>query len=414
MLDSFSFQSRRSLSGAGSEDVADLRRQWWKDFLLGSRSHVGAPEPQGPPIRIVDLFSSVGGLSLGVDEACRAMGFSPIHDVAVDVDEAALGVYACNFPGTRVHRGSVRDLVESRVRGFGESARFAFTPEAASEVLNAARGIDILVAGPPCQGHSTLNNHSRGEDPRNQLYLTVPAIAVATGARTVIIENVPNVVNASEGVVASTRALLRDAGYHLSEYVLRADRLGWAQTRRRFFLVASRDATHVELGAVASALEAPAASLEWAIGDLLEQPAHAIDRGSLMLTSPQLSEENRKRISYLFENDAYDLPNAVRPQCHRDGTTYKAVYGRMRWEDPAPTLTTGFMSPGRGRFVHPLEPRTLTPREVARLQGFPDWFKFDPEGTQLTRSLLAKWLGDAVPSIMGYAAGLAALSALVR
>ncbi|MEI7560532.1 MAG: DNA cytosine methyltransferase, partial [Actinomycetes bacterium] len=90
--------------------------------------------------------------------------------------------------------------------------------------------------------------------------------------------------------------------------------------------------------------------------------------------------------------------------------TYGAVYGRMRWDQPAPTLTTGFMTPGRGRFTHPLERRTLLPREAARIQGFPDNYRFEHAQAKLGRSAIAKGIGDAVPSILGFAATLSALA----
>ena len=129
-----------------------------------------------------------------------------------------------------------------------------------------------------------------------------------------------------------------------------------------------------------------------------------------MTTLSRISKENAGRIEFLFANDALDLPPSERPVCHREGTTYQAVYGRMSKKLPAPTITTGFMSPGRGRFVHPTRPRTLTPREAARLQGFPDTFRFtlDPEKPP-TRHQLAKWIGDAVPMPLGYLAALSAL-----
>src|SRR5205823_6332402 len=86
---------------------------------------------------------------------------------------------------------------------------------------------------------------------------------------------------------------------------------------------------------------------------------------------------NQRRIEYLFEHDVFDLPNEIRPDCHRlKDHAYHAVYGRMRWNEPAPTITTGFGSTGQGRFVHPLKPRTLTPHEAARLQLIPDFFCF--------------------------------------
>jgi DNA (cytosine-5)-methyltransferase 1 len=129
-----------------------------------------------------------------------------------------------------------------------------------------------------------------------------------------------------------------------------------------------------------------------------------------MNTVPGLSAENRSRVDYLFDNELHDLPNAERPDCHKDGTTYSSSYGRMHWELPAPTITGGFLSPGRGRFVHPKLRRVLTPREAARVQGFPDWFDFIvDESRPPSRSQLARWIGNAVPAILGRAAVSAAL-----
>jgi DNA (cytosine-5)-methyltransferase 1 len=129
-----------------------------------------------------------------------------------------------------------------------------------------------------------------------------------------------------------------------------------------------------------------------------------------MLETPELSEESRRRIDWLFDNGEFDLALSERPDCHRDGTTYKNVYGRMRPDEPAPTLTTGFMTAGRGRFVHPTERRVLNPREAARIQGFPDTYNFAKPGSAApARKSLAKWIGDAVPMPLGFAAGVAAL-----
>ena len=130
-----------------------------------------------------------------------------------------------------------------------------------------------------------------------------------------------------------------------------------------------------------------------------------------MFSQSELSETNQARIDWLFDNDEYELGLAERPESHQKGTTYTAVYGRMRKDGPAPTLTTGFMSPGRGRFTHPTQRRVLTPREAARVQGFPDTYRFiaDPANPPF-RTQLAKWIGDAVPMPLGYAAALAAFA----
>jgi DNA (cytosine-5)-methyltransferase 1 len=73
------------------------------------------------------------------------------------------------------------------------------------------------------------------------------------------------------------------------------------------------------------------------------------------------------------------------------------MYGQLKWDEPAQTITTGFGSMGQGRYVHPSRPRTLTPHEAARLQFFPDWFDFTAGGTQMRRGVWATMIGNAVP-----------------
>ena len=143
----------------------------------------------------------------------------------------------------------------------------------------------------------------------------------------------------------------------------------------------------------------------WAIGDLEDALAD-----NHMNRQPELSTDNVRRIDWLFDNGQYDLALGERPDCHQEGTSYTSVYGRMYHDQPAPTITTGFMSPGRGRYVHPTKRRVLTPREVARIQGFPDTYNFSLPGGAVPHSAqLVKWLGDAVPMPLGHAATLAAL-----
>ena len=73
------------------------------------------------------------------------------------------------------------------------------------------------------------------------------------------------------------------------------------------------------------------------------------------------------------------------------------MYGRLRWDQPAQTITTGFGSMGQGRYVHPARRRTITPHEAARLQTFPDTFDF---GDVTSRKALAKMIGNAVPPLL--------------
>ena len=117
-----------------------------------------------------------------------------------------------------------------------------------------------------------------------------------------------------------------------------------------------------------------------------------------MNATTNASPKNQKRMNWLVKNGQYTLPNRLRPDCHKDGHNYPAVYGRMYWDRPTDTITAGFTSNGQGRFTHPdtYPGRTITPREAARIQTFPDWFKFPTS----KRTILKKAIGNAVPPIL--------------
>jgi DNA (cytosine-5)-methyltransferase 1 len=378
---------------------------WWTAHLRGQRP---TPLVTRRPVRTVDLFSGPGGLAVGFSGAALELGHDFVSVAAADQDAEALLLYTANHSTRLRCDKSVSSIVDHQVAGSGQRARFVYRPEMVEpRWLDLAGRVDVVLAGPPCQGHSNLNNRTRRTDRRNELYLTVPAIAVALGADMVVIENVPAVVHDRREVVQSAVQLLRDDGYFVETGVLSAAKLGWPQNRQRFILVARKDVPPVPLVEVEACLKEMPRSIMWAIDDLVDAPFD----GELHLDT-ELSDENRRRINYLFENDLYDLPPSERPECHRNGTTYNAVYGRLYADRPSPTITTGFMTPGRGRYIHPSRRRTLTPREAARIQGFPDTYRFcmDPS-TPPSKYKLGKWLGDAVPMPLGHAAGLSVLGA---
>ncbi len=381
---------------ASSPDWGRLIRERHPRDWLGSGGHV---------VHSVDIFSSVGGLTLGAGIAAASRGLTLRSRAAVDLDGPALDRHRANLGTEHLVHGSASLVVDSLVHGRGEGATFAYEPAIINDELASLTGkIDLLLAGPPCQGHSNLNNHTRRDDPRNDLYLLAPAIAVGLKAPMVVIENVPEVTSAKSDVVRTAMSLLRGAGYHVTAGVIKATDLGWPQTRRRYFVVASRVAEPVPLADIVGAFRAPTRGVSWLLEDLLDHPTEGF-----MDEIPRLTEENRRRIDYLFREDLFNLPNDERPECHKSGTSYGATYGRMRWDEPAPTLTTGFSTPGRGRFIHPLRPRVLTPREAARIQGFPDWFSFGDASAPPSRKQLTQWIGNAVPSPLGWAAALSCL-----
>lgn len=385
--------------------TTDLKGAWWKAYLNGT-----TPDPskkQHRTLTTVDLFSGVGGLALGLEQFCKEAGVRVVAEAIVDQDKEATRVYAANHQARLCSFKSVSSLVDHTVRGEGKSAKYLYAPELIDERFKELVGhVDIVLAGPPCKGHSNLNNSSRGDDRRNTLYLNVPAVAIALEAPIVIIENVPEVVHDSSRVMQTSAKLLDAAGYQVTSEVLSASKMGWPQNRRRHFLVARKGKAPLGLRLVSEGLSDDIQRpLWWAIGDIAEA-----NSDNPMASVTDLSAENKRRIDWLFEHDEYDLALSERPDSHKGGTTYTSVYGRLRKDEPSPTITTGFLSPGRGRYIHPTERRVITPHEAARLQGFPDTFDFavHPE-RQPHRGELSKWIGDAVPMPLGYAASVAAL-----
>lgn len=384
----------------GFEDDAPESR-WWRAFLTGNAPKVG----QVATLTAVDLFCSVGGLSYGARVAANAtgLGYKPL--AGVDLDADALAVYRRNFSPSSLLHGNVAGTVDYHVYGRGADARLAYRPEIIDTRLGEFCGsTDLLLAGPPCQGHSNLNNHTRRNDPRNQMYVAAAAAAIAIDARIVIIENVPAVLNDRTEVVATAQQILQESGYFVSSAVLQASDFGAPQTRRRHFLVATKS-PHLPIDRAVEEFVRTPGTLGQAIGDLTD-----LESTSFLDAVPTISAENQHRIDYLFNNKKYDLPNQLRPDCHKDGHTYPSVYGRLRMDLPAPTVTTGFMSPGRGRFIHPTRRRVLTAHEAARIQGFPDSFEFSNGEANPTKKMLSKWIGDAVPIQLGYIATLVALT----
>ena len=351
-------------------------------------------------IRSVDIFSGCGGLTLGVSEACRRMALGHSVEMASEMDSGILGIFKDNFGPALSLEGDIRDYFDGDVSNpsltVAESLLIADNPGVIEP--------ELLVGGPPCQGHSDLNNHSRRNDPRNSLYFSMIRAARVIRPKAVIIENVQTVTSAKERVVQRSIELLEEMGYRVSHEVLKAEEFGVPQLRRRHFLVASLG-SEPDFSVLDEYRSSRVRSLRTALYGL----ESSYDESDLFNSSARSSERNRERMSWLLENDEYDLPNAERPPCHQNGHNYPAVYGRMRWEVPTHTITAGFGSNGQGRFMHPDFPRTLTPHEAARVQTFPDWFDFS--GHNDLRKTLSKSIGNAVPPLLAmYVAHVALLS----
>ena len=350
-------------------------------------------------IRAVDLFCGCGGLTLGIREAARGLGCAFRSVFASDINKEALNIYAKNFQPDFLDNSPIEKSINGELGAELTAEEHVFCDKVGR--------IDILVAGPPCQGHSNLNNHTRRDDPRNLLYLRAVRCAEILRPDTLIIENVPGVLHDRHGVLQTADEYLKNIGYSVSYGVVRMWEVGVAQTRQRMLLIASRVTPNVDIEKITEDATLPIRTMRWVIGDLLDK----YDVDDVFNSAAIHSPVNQARIHYLFEHDLYELPNDQRPDCHRlKPHTYPAVYGRMHWNRPSPTITGGFACCGRGRFVHPLQERTLTPHEAARVQYFPDFFDFGG----MTRSGLVRAIGNAVPARAGYVVALPLLIAVLE
>ena len=363
------------------------------DWTFLRRNEARRAPASAPEARIADLFCGCGGLSLGLREACLDAGRRFVAVWAADSDPRALDVYRRNF---RPISDLDRPLEEWLSGELG-----APPSDLETELKKQIGRLDCLLAGPPCQGHSTLNNKTRHDDERNVLYTRVGRFVELMEPRHVLIENVPAVVRARDQSIHRTMEHLDGLGYWVEGHVVDLSRIGVPQRRKRHIVVASQLAPHLRVPRLArwlAANEVATRSVGWAIGDLEDSTAE-----DLLNIPPRLSEVNRERIDHLFDHDLLDLPNSKRPDCHSHAShTYKSMYGRLAWDEPAQTITTGFSSPGQGRYVHPSRRRTLTPHEAARLQFFPDDFDFS--GIRY-RADLARLIGNAVPPKLSWIIG---------
>ncbi len=335
--------------------------------LLSPSSH-GSRARGRKPLRAIDLFCGAGGLSEGLRQA----GFRVI--AAVELDSIAARTYRLNHRSTK--------LLETDVK---QVTRGAF----AKRLGGAVDRLDLLAACPPCQGFSTMRTLNGGRqirDQQNALILEVLRLARSLRPRAVMVENVPGLTKT--GLFAEFVSGLERIGYQVEWKVLDVVRFGVPQRRRRLILLACLDCA--PKFAEPATLER---SVRNAIGHL---PAPRNSRDALHRLQSCHSSEVMEIIRAIPRDGGSRsaLPNSLQLECHKSNTGFHDVYGRMAWNKPAPTITTGCINPSKGRFLHPTQTRAISLREAALLQSFPARYRFNAkEG----RYPIARLIGNALP-----------------
>lgn len=245
--------------------------------------------------------------------------------------------------------------------------------------------VDILIAGPPCQGFSTLGRRDP-KDARNGLCLHIPRWAKDTNAKVVVIENVPPFV-ASPFWIKMTQNL-RSQGYEIAVWELDAADFGTPQIRRRAFTIASR------LGLP----NAPSPTRRKSAASVFTKAVPAHDP---MHVWPESSPLAKARFALVPpRGDKRDIlrkrPDLCPPSWAKLGSNATDVWGRLDPRNPSNTLRCDFQNPSKGRYLHPTKHRVLSLREGARLQGVPDHWRFFGHRTAITRQI-----GNGVPLPLG-------------
>lgn len=336
----------------------------------------------------VDSFCGAGGLTHGLTQ----VGLDVV--AAFDIDPRAVETFRTNLSP----------------RAFVAKAEDVEGPTLMKQAGKSGR-LDLFAGGPPCQGFSKQKRGAHLGDERNVLVFEFARLVRETRPRFLLLENVDQLgQKRGQHFVARLQSELQD--YHLYPGFYNSADYGLAQTRVRFIIVGK----HKEIQAP---FYLPRASVtHWrtvgeALAGLPEPPEDYSEHPDYPNHyRARVTPINIRRFGFVPQGGGWqDIPEELRLSCHRnvDRTSggWPDVYGRLRFDGQAPTITGGFDSFTRGRYGHPLQNRPLTPREAARLQGFPDWFRFCG-----TRADVRYQIGNAVPPPLAETIGWSILRTL--
>lgn len=337
-----------------------------------NRWRPSAPRPDTSAPLAIDLFCGSGA----VTAALKANNYRVV--AAVDCNVVCGRTYRLNHPEVRFRQRDVRKLQAHEL----------------AAAIPHGRSLDLMAVCAPCQPFSSQNRRRNAEDQRTPLILEAVRLARALKPRLIVFENVPGITGSP--IFRRLKRALAAAGYHLGEpqRVDAAD-FGVPQRRVRCIVAAIRFPATIrsfaELGRCARKI-----TVRQAICDLPALTSGQSDSSDFLHASRTHQDITLRRLAHIPMDGGSraSLPEELQLACHksRDPGDFCDVYGRMKWDDIAPTLTTGCTDVTRGRYAHPRDDRAITLREAARLQTFPDEYKFAGN-----RSQISEQIGNAVP-----------------
>ena len=350
-------------------------------------------------MNVIDLFAGVGGLSLGFERA----GFNVV--LANEIDAEIADSYRHNHKNTIMVTDDIRHFIEH----FDEVIETNTNADNREIVSRLLGSIDVIIGGPPCQGFSMAGERIRKtkefvDDPRNFLFKYYFKFIQKFEPEYFVFENVEGILSIKNGSIIDTiKQIFRDGrnfkngGYYVNLKVFNAYEFGVPQLRKRVIIMGSKKPFDFDtvIDKTIKSLEKPLRAkftarnvVRDAIFDLRDEPFY--HQGGLSNHVPT------KHNSLAIERMKKIKPNQNRLVLDEDiHSVHSGSYGRLSWDNPATTITTRFDTPSGGRYIHPDFNRTITPREAARIQTFPDDFEFLG-----SKSSICTQIGNAVPPLL--------------
>lgn len=332
---------------------------------------------------MVDLFSGCGG----VTQAFRKTGYNVL--AAIEFHPGAASTYGANHPDVFLYEEDIRNVEPERIMD-----DCGLTPGE----------LTVLSVCAPCQPFSRQNK-SMKKDSRTQLVLEMIRFTKKIKPQLLFMENVPGIAKGKNKTVLNELInVLRDGlGYTLLDpEILNAVNYGVPQHRQRLFLLGIRDGKSLSLPpqthfppelAKENGLEMWK-TVRDAFSGIPKLASGQQSRIDPLHKARKHTRLNIERLKHIPRNGGSrkSLPEHLQLSCHKKSSGYNDVYGRLHFDKPSNTLTTGCTNFTKGRFAHPTANRAITLREAARLQTFPDTYVF--EGTY---EQVSSQIGNAVP-----------------
>ena len=341
--------------------------------------------------RILDLFCGAGGMSYGMHKNSHF-----VTKVALDINEKLAQTFKENIPESELIIGDIQDkAIKEKIIN-----------------LSKKNKVNMIIGGPPCQGFSLKGKRLGLDDPRNFLFIEYLHLVQELKPLVFVIENVKSLMSASNGWFKNQIiSEIKKIGYEVSVGIVRASDYGVPQNRERVIFLCSKNK--------AISLPEPTVKKPTTVRDAIEDLAYLnsnegdFEQSYITEAKTEYQKLMRKDSDRLYNHKASNHSeiaihklSMIPPEKGKEylpenllgKQKFNSTWGRLKWDEPSPTIDTRFDAASNGTNNHPFLNRSITPREAARIQSFDDRFIFYGNKVDIRTQI-----GNAVPPLMAKA-----------